>query len=292
MNDLAIDETPNDGADPAVAPETVAAATGGGAPAVTLDDWPAQRAKWAGEDQQKLDRLARYPSREAALDALIAAQDKIRSGEHRKPLSDDPTPEELHEYRQNHGIPISADKYDLADIGIQATPDESADLQQFLEIAHNANMTPGMLKATVAWVNDRAKAEERAKQDAIGAAKAQAEDVLRERWGSDYRVNQNVIANLLSSAPEGVADKILGAMDSDGIPLAYKPEVQEWLAGLAREINPVSTIIPANGAATVSDELANLTKLAGDLNSEYWVGPKAQDLQKRRQLLAGTSRAR
>lgn len=267
-----------------------------GAPKISdqtpADDWPAQRLKWAGDDQKKLDRISRYPSREAALDALIATQDKIRSGEFRKPLPSDPTPEELHEYRQSHGIPAAPDKYDLAEIGIEAKPEDSAGLKQFLEVAHGANMTPGMLKATVAWVMDRAKEEAAAREDAIGVAKAQAEDVLRVRWGSDYRVNENSIANLLSLAPEGVAEKILGAADKDGIPLAYRPEVKEWLAGIARELNPVSTIIPANGAATVSDELSALTKMAGNLNSEYWVGPKAQEMQKRREALIRATRPR
>jgi len=56
------------------------------------DDW---RQNYAGEDDKMVKRLERYSSPKAALDALVAAQNKISSGELKTALQSDDYYEEI-----------------------------------------------------------------------------------------------------------------------------------------------------------------------------------------------------
>ena len=100
--------------EPAATPAPEPAATTEPAAEPPKDNWAELRTKFAKGDEKLEKRLARYSSVESALEAMLAAQDKIAKGEHKTPLGDNPTPEELAAYREANGIPESADKYEVA----------------------------------------------------------------------------------------------------------------------------------------------------------------------------------
>jgi len=247
-------------------------------------DWPADwRDKAAGGDAAKAARLARYASPQALADALIAAQNKIRTGEVKPVLGKDAKPEEVAAFREAHGIPEAPDKYDLGDLTV---PDgEKPMVTKFLESAHKVNMTPEQVKASLSAyteISEVARNERLAQDNEI---KNTAEDALRAEWGNDYRVNINLVTNLLDTAPEGLRDKLLRGRLADGTPIGSSVEALKFLVGVARERNPAGVVVPSGiaTAQSVSDEIQKIEKAMRDDRAAYNRDDKMQ--ARYRQLL-------
>lgn len=271
---------------PAPAPAPAAATTEPAAePAATGNDWAALRSKYAKEDPKLLKRLERYSSTEAALDALIAAQNKIASGELKAPLPKDPTPEQLAAWREENGIPASPADYkiELPD-GFALGEADKPVVDEFLKLAHERNMRPEDVSAAVAFDLERRDREIAQRRELDENARVENDEVLREEWGSEYKLNKNLISGLLDLAPNGVKEQILNGRLSDGTPIGSHAPTLRWLANLAREVNPVATVVPGSGtnaAQAIESELASITALMGDKTSAYWKGPTADKMQAR-----------
>jgi hypothetical protein len=275
--------------DPAVATPAPAVA----APAVAVDpaaapkpleDWATLRATYAKEDEKLLKRLERYSSPKDALDALIAAQNKIAAGGMKSTLPEKPTPEQLAEYRKDNGIPAKPGDYDIGKGSLPISEADGPVIDSFLKAAHDANFTEGQAKQALGWFFQNQQAELNAQVAAEAAQKEVNIEALRKDWGSEYQLNLNLIDNFLNTAPAGLADQILGARLADGSPLANNPDALRWLASTAREINPTATVVPGSGTGsldTIVTEKAKIEKLMGDYKSEYHKGPGAQAMQQR-----------
>jgi hypothetical protein len=112
----------------------------------------------------------------------------------------------------------------------------------------------------------------------------QNEEVLRGEWGSEYKLNLNLISGLLDTAPQGLKDQLLGARLADGSVLGNNPDTLRFLASLARTVNPVATVVPGaggNAAQAIESEMASIQKLMGDKKSAYWKGPESAKMQAR-----------
>lgn len=249
------------------------------------EDWATLRVKYAKGDEKLEKRLSRYSSAEAAIDALIAAQNKIASGGLKEPLPKDATPEQLEAWRVDNGIPAKPEEYDLTlPDGRVIGEEDKVLVDEFLKSAHAQNMTPDQVKSTVGWylAEQERQIEARHQQDA--EEKEQGEGALREEWGSEYKLNLNLIGGLLDTAPEGVKDQFLGGRLADGTPIGNDAKTLRWLANLARTVNPTATVVPGaggNAMQAIENEKADIEKLMGDRKSEYWKGPKAEAMQKR-----------
>lgn len=249
-------------------------------------DWPENwRQQYAGENEKVLKRLERYASPKSALDALIAAQDKISRGELKKPLGDKPSADDLAAYRADNGIPESPDKYDLKLSDGRVVGENDKELvNSFLASMHGKNATPEQVSAGVDWYYSFVEEQQAQRYEADEDYRRQSEDELRAEWGGEFRRNVNMISGLLDGAPEGVKDMLMEARAEDGTRLINSPATLRWLTQLSREINPVSAVVPgagANAGQAISDELDNLKAMMGDPKSEYWKGPKAEKLQSR-----------
>jgi hypothetical protein len=263
--------------------------------AKTAEDWAAIRTRIANGDEKLEKRLARYTSVDSMAEALIAAQNKIASGGLKAPLAEDATPEQLAEWRAENGIPSAPEEYDttLPD-GLVIGAEDQPIVDDYLKAAHEANLTPAQVKNNLAWyfAKQEQQIEERARLDAEALTKG--EETLREVWGSEAKLNKGLINGLIATAPEGVADLLLGARLGDGTPLGSHPNTLRWLADLARKVNPVATVVPGSGenaAAAIESELAGLEKKMGDKNSDYWKGPLADKNQSRyRDLVSAKQR--
>ena len=247
------------------------------------DDWATLRAKYAGDDEKLAKRLSRYSSIESALDALVAAQNKISSGALKleKP-GEGATDEELAAWRKQVGVPDDPSGYDLADLKLDDITKETT--EDFLKFAHGKDMPAEYVKTAVEWSVERAEALIEARREEDLRIKEEGEESLREEWGSEFKLNKNLIKGLLDTAPEGVGDAIMFGRLADGTPITSDPKTLRWLASLAREINPTATVVPGSGtnqAQALESELATLKTLMADKQSEYWKGPKAEKNQKR-----------
>ena len=249
------------------------------------NDWATKRTTYANGDAKLLARLARYSSEKDVVDALIATQNKMANSRAKEPLPENPTPEEVAAWRAENGIPLTPKDY-----GVKV-PDgaDPAQTEEFLATAHELNMTPAQVEKVMGWkiAADQKAAEQRAEQDE--ATRQQGTEELRQDWGTEYKLNINLITGLLDGAPQGVKEQIMGGRLADGTMIGNSPSVLRWLSSLAREVNPTATVVPGSGvnaAQAIQSEMQSLTALMGDRQSEYWKGPKAEAHQKRFRDLA------
>ncbi len=266
---------------------TAAKPTDNGAPALEApgrgwgDNW---RELYAGEDPKMLARLQRYASPKAAIDALVAAQNKISSGELRAPLPPNATAEQIAAYRQQAGIPEKPEGYfeKLPD-GLVIGAEDKPLFDSFAKGLHELNADPKIAQYAVKWYSDFQEQQLAKTAETDLTQKASAEDALRAEWGNDYRLNINHISSFLSSAPEGVGEILANARGPDGKALLNDPNTVRWLAQVARELNPVGALLPGSGENPmqgIEARKAELTKMMGDRSSAYWKGPTAEKLQK------------
>jgi hypothetical protein len=290
------------GTQPAAEPDTTTIVDAPAAPAApqattegllfTASDW---REKMASGDEKVLKQLERYATPDQVAKALIETKRKISAGEFKKPLAADASPEDVAAWRQENGIPESFDKYEVKlSNGMVIGEEEKPFVDEFLKVAHAVNATPETVNKMLGWYYETtdARAEEQIQSDL--AYKREAEETLRSEWGADYKTNLNLLNSVFDTAPEGLKQNLMSARLADGTVLGNNPEALKFLAGLAREINPIATVVPGAGAGApqaIADEIAKLTKLAGDYDSEYWKGPNSANMQKRLDdLLAAQSR--
>lgn len=260
----------------------------------TQGNWPEKwRELYAGQDEKKLSRLSRYASPQAALDAMIAAQNKISSGEYKAvtPFPEKGTPEEQNLWRQANGIPDAPDKYDFKlPSGMVIGDNDKQIIDDFAKFAHAKNVPNDAVAATIQWYMDFQERAAEMEATAIQQYRQTSEDELRAEWGPDYRPNLTAINNMLSQAPEGIKDMFLGGTLADGTPIGNSPEMLRYLASMALQLNPHTTLVPgagANVASAIEDEVSKLDTMMRDRSSEYWKGPNAEKNQNRyRELVA------
>lgn len=269
-----------EGGDPAPADPAPAEPTEG----YWKDDW---RQKYAGEDSSKLNALSRYASPEAAFDALMSAQEKIRSGQVRPDFPAEGTDEEKSAWRQANGVPETATQYDLNfESGLVIGEEDKEFVDQYLEQAHAMNQTPEQVKGALEWYYENREQQMQARHELDKQAAEETNQKLREEWGQEYDAHKNQIMNFLNVLPQESREGLMGARKPDGTPVMSDPEILRTLLGWANEINPVTTIVPAGPgqASQINDEIYELEKQMGDRDSDYWKDDRKQE--RYRQLIS------
>jgi hypothetical protein len=254
--------------------------------------WPADwRVQIAGGDEKLLKRAERYDSPKAIWNALVAAQNRISAGELRPVLPKDAKPEEIAAWRKEMGVPEKADGYDLKlPDGTVAGVDDKATMAGFLDVAHGLNLNSEQARTLLQWnkLDTARRREELMNSDA--AFKQKSEDQLRADWGTEFRQNMNMIDALMASAPAEIGAQFMGARLADGRPLAADPVVLKWLNGLAREINPTATIVPAGGGDIASSIDAELAKISEFRKKDRKAYNNDEAMQKRERDLIDAKR--
>jgi hypothetical protein len=218
--------------------------------------------------EKMMKRLARYASPRAAMDAMIAAQNKISSGMTKIP-GKDATPEEIAQYRQDMGIPEEAKGYDLTlGEGMVIGDEDKEMVDGFLQVAHDGNYTQQQVTDGLNWYYQTQENAIAARHEADATHRASAEEELRSEWGPEYQANRNLMANYLSTDfDEGVAELITGARLADGTPLANHPDILRGFVAKARAANPLGALVPGTGTKQheqMIDEIAALEKKMKD----------------------------
>jgi hypothetical protein len=234
------------------------------------DDW---RSKLAGGDEKKADRLKRYTTPDAVVDALIHVQNRISAGELRSILPKNATEEQLKKWREENGIPESPDKYDLKlsdDLVLDEA--EMPNLKSFLEIAHKKGMDNTTVKELAKWHFDWVDAvnKQMIEQDRATALDVTGE--LRQSWGQDYQENMNRIHGLLDMAPAAVRENLMNGRMADGTLIGNSPAVLSWLADRARAEDPSGTLLGTKGGdtlQTVEDRIKQIEEMIRTNRREY-----------------------
>ena len=251
------------------------------------EDWDAMRTRLAKGDDKLLKRLSRYSTLDEYIRAGYEAQNKLSSIKANSAPGKDATPEEIAEYRKANGIPEEATGYDVAlPDGLVLGENDRPIAEKFMSVAHRNNLPNAVVNDIIAEhlrVQEDIVAQQ---QEADAQMYEQTLETLRspDVWGSEFVKNRNMVINLLNEAPPGVGDLIQGARLPDGSALANNAEVLVWLNSLARKVNPTATLTDGNRSMPtdqIENEMAQLTKMMGDSNSEYWKGPLAEKHQNR-----------
>jgi len=257
--------------DPAVPAEPGAP----GAPPAGAATWPEDwREQLVGNDEKLLKRLGRYASPRDVANALIAAQNRISSGELRPALKENATAEELAAYRAESGIPAEPAGYPMPE-GVLFGEDDKPFVESFLTSMHGINAHPSFVTEALKWYHaDReAQIEALVKQD--DAHRIETVEAMVAHWGKDNERNKNMVNALINSAPPEIAAKLKGSRGPDDRALLNDWGMLEWLHSVAHQINPASTVVPgATGdiGMAIGDEIAKWESQMGDKNSDYHGG--------------------
>lgn len=237
----------------------------------TPADWPADwREKLAGEDTAFLNTLKRYASPTAVGEWLRKQQLRIGSGELKEvklPPGKDAKPEEVAAWRKDQGLPEKAESYieamKLPD-GMVPGENDKPLLTSFAQTAMTKNMTLDAFNAAVSWYYETQDRVAQQRQEADNNNRIEAEQRLIADMGADFRPNMNALKAFWSGAPEGLAESILSARDSEGRVVGDRPEVVMFFANISRELNPAATVLPAGsaqGPTAISDRIKEIEGL-------------------------------
>lgn len=232
-------------------------------------------------DEKRANIFSRYSSLDAVGDALIAANQRISSGELKPALPENPSDEELSQWRKANGIPEKPEDYDLNfDSGLVIGDEDKALVNQFLEQAHAKNMSPDHVKATVEWYYglQEQQAQQQAEQDARDSE--EAVNALVSDYGTEFPRNKNLVNAFLNRFPENVKGKLLNARDGEGKALFNDPDVFRAILSAELELNPLGVVVPGGEGDLLqglNDRLEELQKWrTSSPNSreykKYWEG--------------------
>jgi len=258
-------------------------------PAPAPTGWEADRIRIAGGDEKLLKRLERYGTSDEMIKAGIEAQTKIGQGLKAKgEPGKDATEGEVIDWRKANNVPEAADKYELKlDEGLVVGDADKPLVDGFLELAHSLNLSN---EKTSAIVNAQLKMNEqfldqRAQNDTKAANEARAELQNDTVWGNETKRNLNMVNAFLDTAPEGIKDMLWSARTTDGTPIGSKVDFLVWINSVARQQNPLGTVVPASGMTqldTVDGEIAGIMKeMAKGSKGPYYKGDGAQKMQDR-----------
>lgn len=271
-------------------PET-ALSDPGDKPVAAPADWPQDwRDKMAGDDEKLRKRMDRFKSPKDILDFALNAEKKISSGKIKSDFPADGSDEEKAAWRKDNGIPETPDAYDLTlDDGLVIGDQDKPIVDAVVAGMHEKNASPEQVKVALSTYYKM-----REEQTAMRAAEDEKEktttrDELRDELGEDFRPRVMSAFGLIEMAPEDVREQIMAARLPNGGLLGNNAGVLKWLMQLAEEVNPGATIVPGSSGgaiASIETEIAQIEKLQGDKNSEYWKGAGAEKMQERyRELL-------
>ena len=242
-----------------------------------------------------LGRLQRYGSFDAALDALIGAQNKISSGELKavQPFPAKGTEEQQAAWRKAQGLPEKPDGYEIKlPDGVVLGEQDQPFVDAFKEAALKAHMTPAQVSAAVGWYLDTVQQQEAARHEADVELRDQVEDALRAEWAGDFRRNKAMIEAFLDQGGAEIKEAFLNARLADGTPLASDLRVLRFLMDRARETIDAATVVPGDAASmgkSIDDEIRQIKGWMGaprgsEEGKKYWGDPRVQE--RYRQLLA------
>jgi len=222
--------------------------------------------------------LERYQTPADMAKALLAAQQKIRSGEYKRAAPKGDSPEELKAWREEQGIPENPDGYQLPQVqGVDLAtldPATKAGLDVLKGGLHEAGLSQdqagkvsqSLIKLATIQAEATAEADAR-NMDAI-------EDTLRSEWGTDYRRNINMNGALLSQHFGNDMESVLNARMPNGMRLADNPLFNKFLNTMARANgNDVMFDGDVKGGASVDTHPEQIRQvMRSDINKYYAEG--------------------
>jgi hypothetical protein len=223
------------------------------------DDW---RKQLAGDDEKRLKLLERVPDVPTLVENYLNAQDKIRRGEISNGLPENPTDEQIADWREAQGIPPEPGKYELSlEDGLVLDETDSRIMEGIYEVAHKNNIpAAAMSELTNAMLQGRQK-EQEAIEFKDSQDKAQVDKMLKDAWGGDYQMNINLAKAYLSAQlPQESMEKFVNARMPDGTAVFNDPHIMMMIANTQRELDPAATVVPdaINQVQSINEEIKQI----------------------------------
>ncbi|MHB8816524.1 MAG: hypothetical protein ACYDAE_25125 [Steroidobacteraceae bacterium] len=227
---------------------------------------------------------SRYASQQAMLDAAWSAQERIAKGELARPLPDNPTPEQLAEYRKGRGIPEKPEGYWEAAKDVKLEEGDKEIIAPYLPIMHELNLTPAQAAKLIGFRQQEVERQIDERQQADVTLRKQTEDALHQEWGSQYRQNVETMRSFLETRFGDGVDDLMNARTPSGDPLLGNSTVLRSLLQMALDLNGgVPSITLPDGkladGAGVDSRMHEIEALMKDGSSKYWKGPEAEPMQ-------------
>lgn len=253
--------TPAPSPTPAPAPSPTALNSPEPAPAPAPADWRTS----FGTDEKTQKLLGRYASAEAFGRAHLEAIGKISSV--KAPLKEGASEDELKAWRADNGVPEKPDGYfEKLPQGLVIGEQDKALFTEWGAAMHKLNAPPGLVAETVKWYYGMQE-QQAANQEALDRQhQTESTTALRAAWGRDYSENINLVKSFMGGLPEETANMFQDATLPDGRRLFNSPEIVQWIAQKAREINPLAFIPPAGGgdeSKTLDERIAAIEATMG-----------------------------
>lgn len=224
-------------------------------------------AGYEGDDAKKyagqLDRVSDLP---VLVKNYFNAQDRIRKGELSNGLPDNPTEQQLTDWREANGIPTTPDDYKVnLGEGLVIGEVDQRILETVYPVAHSHNVPAAAVNEMVNAFMTARQRETDVLLDNDNVEKQTTERTLREAWGNDYLTNVNAISGLVSQLPESTRDAFKSARMPDGRAVFNDPGFVVAMADWARRLNPSATVVPNsnNPVKAISDEIKELEAKMG-----------------------------
>ena len=256
--------------DPAPAPNDPPADPPAGDPpanffATMPDSWRQDLVSSAGFEGEEAEKRQGQLDRVMNMETL--AQDKIRKGELSNGLPENPSDEQVAEWRDANGVPEAPDKYELSlDEGLVLGDEDNRILDGVFKAAHESNIPASAMSAMTNAMLAGREAESEAMEAQDGVDSQTTSRQLKDAWKGDYQANLNMVQGLVGQLPSSIRDEFAGARMADGKAMFNSPEVMVFFADMARKLNPAGTVVPnsANPTQAISDEIAKLEGRMGD----------------------------
>lgn len=231
-------------------------------------DW---RAIASGGDEKRLKQLERYSDLAAFANKTFSLEAKLSSGEYRRDLPKDATPEQEAEWRQERGLPAKAEDYkqNLPD-GVVFGETDKPVIEDFQKFAYDNKLSNEVFNKTLSWYHSKQEAAAKQQEATDATYHEESKDVLMSEWGlKDYRSNLAAMAALRDQMPQGLADRVLAGRTADGKLIGDDPTFLRWFGALAREMNPNATVVGLDSGKTVEGELDAIRRTRRENPDKY-----------------------
>ena len=232
------------------------------------DDW---RAQMANGDARAARLLERYTSPDAVGKALISAQQRIRSGDVKLRPGPEATEEQRAQWRLEHGIPETAQDYDVPILldGRYEDLDEfgKASIDAFRGTFHDLDMPPEHADKIMSVANDVAlqQMERQAETDAM--RQQETEDALRMDWGAEYKKNIQLNAQFMQDRLGDSWQSFVTARTPEGLRLADDPKFNKFINQMARSEG--GTVLQTGETAAGHNVQARIEEIRKIMSTDY-----------------------
>ena len=245
------------------------------------DDW---RLQMAGGDAKLAKQLERYQNPADVGKGLLAAQQRIRSGEYKRTAppegADDAA---MKAWREEQGIPVTAADYTFQVEGKpldMSTLDESAKagvekLQQtFHKLNLNQDQAAELSNVLISFGQQQAEQTAMMDADHFDAS----DDHLRSTWGADYKVNLKANWHYMEQTfGKDVVNSLLEARLPNGMKLANAPWFNEGLNRAARSMGGDRMVEGSSEAKGVDSRIAEIEAIMKENMGKYLSTPGMAD---------------